>query len=501
MLENRLTSQCFSSQIIMLKGSCINLNSRKKISIIGSGPSGFYTAYRLLKKSPIPIDITIWEALPTPFGLSRYGVAADHPEVKNCEETFTSIANRFLNSDDSHSHRFQFFGNVTVGRDISLKSIMEAADATVLSYGCSGDKKLNIPGEDTSKGVFTSREFVGWYNGHPHHSMDARLQTLDWSRVRKIGIIGNGNVSLDISRLLLTAKIDEIWSNTDINQNALQLLKTAPIEEVKLIARRDFLHSKFTNKELREMWELERFGVRGRIADEYFTPSKWDLTNGQRSVLRCVQMCEQYLKPYNERKGKSFIKFQPPVGGYTKFWELDYLKTPLQINTHPSKHIRSIKLCRNSILADNKLIKHTEHVLDYDLDLLITSLGYCALPLPDYADLGIKFSGSRVANHEGQVLDTKGIPIVGLYATGWISKGSSGVIMSTMLDSFAVADKIINYLSTLSQAPTHRILPSLDNLKYTTWSQWLRINAAEKKRAIRSQPRQKILTLEEMLRF
>lgn len=150
-----------------------------------------------------------------------------------------------------------------------LKELLDNQDAVILSYGCTGDRKLNIPGELGTKGVFSSREFVNWYNGHPDFAKDKRFTDFDWSKVSKVGIIGNGNVALDITRVLISNQIDEIWENTDISSLALNLLRRAPVKDVKLIARRDFVHSKFTNKELRELWELEKYGIRGRIDPKF----------------------------------------------------------------------------------------------------------------------------------------------------------------------------------------------------------------------------------------
>ncbi|AMD21254.1 HEL026Wp [Eremothecium sinecaudum] len=474
---------------------------RKRISIIGSGPSGFYTAYHLLSKCQVPLDVWLWEALPTPFGLSRYGVAPDHPEVKNCEDTFTAIANRYAGDTQPGEHQFRFIGNVTVGRDLPLKSIIDNFDATILSYGCSGDNRLGIPGEETSSGVFTSREFVNWYNSHPHYAKESRLNDFDWTKVRRVGIIGNGNVSLDITRLLLTSNIDEIWGNTDINQNAIRLLQQAPIEEVRLIARRDFLHSKFTNKELRELWELEKYGIRGYIDPQFFTPSEWDLSGMERSIKRRIEMCEQYLKPFHERKGKSFTKYAPPSEGYSKRWVLDYLKTPLAINTGSNGLITSLSFCENTITKENRVISNNSKELSYEIDLLITSLGYRGQPLPDYSDLGIDFSRNRVAcNAGGQVLNKSGNVIPGLFTSGWIRKGGNGVIMTTMMDSFNVGDAVMKYISQLPLKPRTATEVNLTGLNYTTWATWLKIDAIEKDNASNGQPRQKLQTVEEMLK-
>lgn len=470
---------------------------RRSVSIIGSGPSGFYTAYRILSKSPVPVDVTIWEKLPIPFGLSRYGVAPDHPEVKNCEDTFTEVANTYSNGSSSS---FKFIGNVVVGKDVSLKTLLDKQDAVVLSYGCTGDNKLNIPGEDTATGVFTSREFVNWYNGHPDYATSDKFTSFNWSKVKRVGVIGNGNVALDVARIILSSKQTNIWSHTDISPLALEFLRKAPVEEVKLVARRDFPHSKFTNKEFRELWELEKYGIRGVIAPEFFQLDEFDLQNADRVFKRRVEMCSEYLKPFSQRSKKNFKKFPPPATGYSSFWELDYLKSPLQINTDEEGLIKSVSFSKNRVTPDNKVVHIAGEEVTYDMDLLVTSLGYGGNPLSGFEELGIKFDRNRVANTEGRVLNASGQVFPGLYASGWIRKGSTGVIASTMMDAFQVADLIIHDLQATGSSKTQSI--DLKNIKHTTWEDWRKIDAHEK--ALGKQegkPRVKLLTSQAMLEF
>lgn len=473
--------------------------NRKTVSIVGSGPSGFYTAYHLLKKSPIPLNVTIWEKLPVPFGLSRYGVAPDHPEVKNCEETFTTCAEEF-SSPTNQKHKFSFVGGITIGKEILLKELLDNQDAVILSYGCTGDRKLNIPGELGTKGVFSSREFVNWYNGHPDFAKDKRFTDFDWSKVSKVGIIGNGNVALDITRVLISNQIDEIWENTDISSLALNLLRRAPVKDVKLIARRDFVHSKFTNKELRELWELEKYGIRGRIDPKFFQKEMFDPSKYDRAFNRRVEMCSEYLKPFNERSKKNYKKAPPPSSGYDKFWELDYLKTPLKINKDDFGAINSLSLCNNRLNEDNCLqpLKDVNNIMTYKVDLLITSLGYAGVPMPEFSKLSIGFDKDHIANKQGRVLTSSGEIFPHLYASGWIRKGSQGVIASTMQDAFEVGDRVIQDL-VVSGALSLENSIDLSNIKHTTWKDWERINKKELLRGKKEhKTRSKFLTFEEL---
>lgn len=192
-----------------------------RIAIIGSGPAGFYTAHRLLHKVQDAV-IDMYEQLPVPYGLVRFGVAPDHPEVKNCQDTFEEVA---------QSPRFNYIGNVCVGRDIELSKMKPHYDAMLFSYGADEDRRLGISGEDL-KGVFSARAFVGWYNGLPQfQNLQPNLQTGEHAVV-----VGQGNVALDVARILL-APLDHL-RKTDITEQAIQTLSESKIKHVRVVGRR-----------------------------------------------------------------------------------------------------------------------------------------------------------------------------------------------------------------------------------------------------------------------
>jgi adrenodoxin-NADP+ reductase len=192
-----------------------------RVAIIGSGPAGFYTAYRLMNKVQDAV-IDMYEQLPVPYGLVRFGVAPDHPEVKNCQSTFEEVA---------LSPRFNYIGNVRVGHDIQLPQLKPHYDAMLFSYGASEDRKLGIPGEDLP-GVFSAREFVGWYNGLPQFQ-GLKPQLLEGDQAV---VIGQGNVAMDVARILLTP-VDTLRS-TDITEQALQTLSESKVRSVRVVGRR-----------------------------------------------------------------------------------------------------------------------------------------------------------------------------------------------------------------------------------------------------------------------
>ncbi|XP_026523033.1 NADPH:adrenodoxin oxidoreductase, mitochondrial [Notechis scutatus] len=211
---------------------------RPRICIVGSGPAGFYTAQHLLKHHK-QTQVDIYEKLPVPFGLVRFGVAPDHPEVKNVINTFTQAA---------HSDRCSFAGNVTVGRDVTVEELQEAYHAVVLCYGAEDNRRLGIPGEEL-EGVYTARTFVGWYNGLPEN----RNLKPDLNSETAV-ILGHGNVALDIARILLSPL--EILRKTDITEESFSALASSKVRRIYLIGRRGPLQVAFTIKELREMINL-----------------------------------------------------------------------------------------------------------------------------------------------------------------------------------------------------------------------------------------------------
>ena len=192
-----------------------------RIAIVGSGPAGFYTAHRLLHKVQDAV-IDMYEQLPVPYGLVRFGVAPDHPEVKNCQDTFEEVA---------QSPRFNYIGNVRVGHDIELTKLKPHYDAMLFSYGADEDRRLGIPREDL-EGVFSARAFVGWYNGLPQfQNLKPDLQSGEHAVV-----VGQGNVALDVARILL-APLDHL-RKTDITEQAIQTLSESKIKHVRVVGRR-----------------------------------------------------------------------------------------------------------------------------------------------------------------------------------------------------------------------------------------------------------------------
>jgi ferredoxin/flavodoxin---NADP+ reductase len=219
------------------------------VAIVGAGPSGFYAAEALLR-SGLPVRVDMIERLPTPFGLVRSGVAPDHPKLKQPILVYERIA---------RTSGFNFFGNVQVGRDVTVAELRATHHAVVFACGAEADRRMGIPGENLP-GSHTATEFVGWFNGHP----DYRDQTFDLG-LETVAIVGQGNVAADVCRIL-AKPVDELRS-TDIAEHALDALARSRVREVHVIGRRGPVQVKFTTKELRELGEIAGCSTLADAAD------------------------------------------------------------------------------------------------------------------------------------------------------------------------------------------------------------------------------------------
>ncbi|KAJ5805312.1 hypothetical protein N7474_011199 [Penicillium riverlandense] len=461
-----------------------------RIAIVGSGPAGFYAASRLLAKQQSAV-VDMYEKLPVPFGLARYGVAPDHPEVKNCEEKFTEVAS---------SPRFNFVGNVDLGNDLPLSSLKPHYDAILFAYGASKDKELGIPGEQALRSVYSARAFVGWYNGLPEH----RDLDPDLTSGEDAVIVGQGNVALDVARILLS-DVDALRS-TDIADYALETLSKSRIKRVRVVGRRGPLQVAFTIKEVRELLNLPSVS---------FDPIPGDIMPPD-SVISALPRAQKRLMQLLAKGSPNDPKTA------TKSWSLEFLLAPECLHWSPMYpyHLSHVKFSRNELDPSDpynpsskvspKLMSSGKRAqVNLPASVFFRSVGYKSLPLPGLEDLGVQFDASRgvipndgfgrVTNlsHEGetrQLPDGSSISHVpGVYCAGWVKRGPTGVIASTMTDAFTTADAIVKDLAdsqgSLLHAPGQssglgwdglRAEAESRGLRATSWQDWQRIDAAER---------------------
>ncbi|XP_054832907.1 NADPH:adrenodoxin oxidoreductase, mitochondrial [Eublepharis macularius] len=451
-----------------------------RICIVGSGPAGFYTAQHLLKHHRLA-EVDIYEKLPVPFGLVRFGVAPDHPEVKNVINTFTQTA---------RSDRCSYYGNVTVGKDITVKELQKAYHAVILSYGAEDNRTLGIPGEDLA-GVYTARAFVGWYNGLPEN----RDLKPDLSSETAV-ILGHGNVALDVARILLSPL--EILRKTDITEDSLAVLARSKVKRVRLIGRRGPLQAAFTIKELREMINLP--SVRPLLDPADFK----GLGDAIRDVPRPRRrLTELMVKTALEEPGEEVAGRWASA---SREWSLKFLRSPLEVlPATDGKRARAIRMAVTRLEGSGETAKAvpTGEVEDVLCGLILSSIGYRSLPV----DPAVPFDSKQgiIPNSSGRVL---GAP--GLYCSGWVKRGPVGVIITTMNDSFDTAQSVLEDLQSgaldVSKAKggfelVRSVLKSR-GICPVSFSDWEKIDAAEMARGkLGGKPREKIVDPQEMLQL
>ncbi|XP_054282688.1 NADPH:adrenodoxin oxidoreductase, mitochondrial-like [Macrosteles quadrilineatus] len=433
----------------------------QKVCIIGSGPAGFYVAQHLVKHNSA-VEVDIYERLPVPFGLVRYGVAPDHPEVKNVINTFTKTA---------QNPRVKFYGNVSLGENISLKDLQNAYHAVVLTYGAERDQELGITGEHLDN-VISARRFVGWYNGLPADK-DLRV-SLDCETAV---VIGQGNVAVDVARILLT-DID-ILKKTDITAHSVAELASSRVRRVVLVGRRGPLQVAFTIKELREMLKLP--GVR----TQFYT--------GQMDGVQ--QHVDKLARPRKRLTELLLQASSSPQQSVDKTLQLLFLRSPLSFTG--GQRVSEINLGINQLEGDD--LNKQKAVLSearesLSCGLVLRSIGYKSVP----ADPDVPFDPAR------SVVSQK----PGLYAAGWLATGPVGVILSTMSNAFETANVINKDLSSdavdvsQSKPGAAYILNLLRSKGIPTvdFVGWEKIDKVETERGqLVGKPREKIVNITEML--
>lgn len=492
-----------------------------KIAIVGTGPAGFYTAHHLLHKAApleqFKLKIDFFERLPAPYGLSRYGVAPDHPEVKNCENYLNNIMEDYPAEKDSNresnNHEVRFFGNINIGKDITLTDLESNYHSIILSYGCtSDDNQLDIPGSQLP-GVISAREFVHWYNGHPdYHSVGAQFTPPQLDKIEDVTIIGNGNVALDVARILL-AEPEKHWSSTDISKEALESLFRSNVKNVNIVARRGILESAFSNKEIRELLELSK-------------DQKVRFLPIENTVMESIQPMVKGLGRIDKRRVgllEKYSKQSPEVDNSMKTWSLQYLRTPIEfkINENSPDLLSTTTFQKNELIHDLLTNKIQIKPIDGEIEsikneLVIMSIGYKGSPLVGFEEAEISFDThrNRLLNKEGRILSTSAsgeelhnlVYKRGWYTSGWIKNGPKGVIATTMMESFETADNVLEDLSnTIHTNPSSDstvLEEKLKTIPAISWESWLKLEQVElKKGSELGKSRDKLSNTAEMLKI
>ena len=426
----------------------------RHIAIIGSGPAGYYTAEAAQKHFGEDVRVDILDRLPVPFGLIRSGVAPDHQSIKGVARRYEKTA---------LTDNVRFVGNVTVGTDIAIDELCELYDAVILATGAPADRPLDIPGADLP-GVIGSAAFVGWYNGHPDFA--GLSPSLDGPGAV---VIGNGNVALDVARVL--AKVRGEFAGSDIVNHALEALALAHIDTVTLLGRRGPYQISMTPKELGELGELERASPVVDPAD--LPPQSEDetLDPGQRKSVEHLRA----LAAASADKPMRIV--------------FDFYARPIAIEGDGKVERVIVERTR---IDENDRAVGTGETYAIPAGLVVSCIGYRTPPLP-----GVPYDerAGRFANEEGRIAP-------GLYAVGWARRGPSGTIGTNRPDGYAIIEAVAH---DIGEGAGKQGRPALDTLlasrgvDVVTFRDWQKIDAAEVANARDGAPREKFTSVETLL--
>jgi ferredoxin--NADP+ reductase len=383
-----------------------------RVAVIGAGPAGFYATDQLLSAG---FEVDLYDALPTPYGLVRSGVAPDHPKIKSVTRVYDKTAAK---------PGFRFFGGVVLGEHVSRTQLLERYAAVIYAFGTAEDRRLGIPGEDRP-GSYGATEFVNWYNGHP----DAADCWFDLSCERAV-VIGNGNVAIDVARMLMLHPSE--LSPTDTADHALEAFHDAGVREVVMLGRRGPAQASFTNPELRELGELAR-------ADVHIDPADVELDEHSRPWL------ESEADPTTKRNVEILRSYaERPPTGQSHLLTMRFLWSPIEVlGEGENGPVTGVRVVRNRIEAgDDGGLRAVSTGVEEEIacGLVLRSIGYRGRPVDD-----IPFDHQRglVRNDGGRVLDEDGRPLPGEYVVGWIKRGPTGVIGTNKKDAADTLAKVV----------------------------------------------------------
>jgi ferredoxin--NADP+ reductase len=440
--------------------------------IVGAGPSGFYAADQLLGQG---FAVDLLDALPTPFGLVRAGVAPDHPKIKAVTRVYEKTARK---------DGFRFFGGVVLGRDVTRAELLERYDVVLYALGTSDDNRLGIPGEDRP-GVHGATQFVGWYNGHP----DAADHDYDLS-VKRAVVIGNGNVAIDVARMLVLHP-DEL-APTDTADHAIEVLAQSQVQEVVLLGRRGPAQAAFTNPELRELADLQRAGVEVDVTDLELDEhsARWLETEADITARKNVEILRDYAASGPKDASHKIV--------------LKFLRSPIEIlGEGDDGPVTGVRVAVNAIDEDLRARPTgAEEVIE--CGLVLRSIGYRGKPVGD-----VPFDARRglIRNTGGRVCAESGDAHRGEYVVGWIKRGPSGVIGTNKKDAADTVARIVEDrdAGTLNTPPIAD--PEAIAAFYAqrapdsvTWAGWEAIDAHEKSSGEpHGRPRVKLVRLADLV--
>lgn len=381
--------------------------TKLRLAIVGAGPAGIYAADILLKaEKQFEVSIDLFEQLPAPYGLVRYGVAPDHPRIKGIITALKDVLD---------TGRIRLFGNVRYGRDITLADLKDHYHAVIFSTGAIRDAPLHIPGIDLP-GSYGAADFVSWYDGHPDFPREWPLEATS------VAVVGNGNVALDVARML--AKHADDLLPTEIPDNVYQVLKASPVTDVHVFGRRGPAQVRFSPLELRELGELDDVDM--ILHDEDF-----DYDEASKNAIASNKQVMVIDRVLNQWRGRE-------TGRASRRLHLHFYAKPLALVGDGK--VEGFRWERTEPDGEGG-VRGTGEIRELAIQAIYRAVGYFGSALP-----GIPFDERRgvIPNREGQVIDDSDEPVNGVYATGWIKRGPVGLIGHTKSDAMETVKHLLN---------------------------------------------------------
>jgi len=373
-----------------------------RVAVVGGGPAGIFAA-DLLTKSESDVSVDILERLPAPYGLVRYGVAPDHPRIKEIVKALGRVLAK---------PEVRFLGNVTYGVDVKLDDLREFYDAVIVATGAMADRDLGIPGEELS---FGAADFVSWYDGHPDVARTWPLTA------RSVAVLGAGNVALDVARVL--AKTADELLTTDIPDNVYAGLRANQATDVHVFARRGPAYAKFSPLELREL-------AHSPNVDVIVHPEGFEVDEASMEHIARNKQAKMVLDTLANWVGRE------PSGKLHRI-HLHFLEQPVAIEGDGTVEV--LRTERTRLVGDGS-VAGTGETTDWDVQAVYRAVGYRSTPL---TDLPFDDRAAVIPNDGGRVLDLDGDPVPGTYVTGWVKRGPVGLIGHTKSDASETVEHLL----------------------------------------------------------
>ena len=439
-----------------------------RVAIVGAGPAGIYAA-DILSKSGLEVGIDLLERLPAPFGLVRYGVAPDHPRIKQIIVALHKILDR---------GDIRLLSNVDFGTDVTLADLRRFYDAVIFSTGAIRDAELPIPGIDLP-GSYGAADFVSWYDGHPDVPRTWPLEA------QHVAVLGAGNVALDVARML--TKHPENLLPTEIPDNVHQGLLANPVTDVHIFARRGPAQVKFSPLELRELGHVPD-------VDVIVYPEDFDFDEGSMAAIHSSNQTKQVVKTLTDWTLK-----EPEDLTASRRIHLHFLHRPVAVLGQD--RVTGLRTERTVLTGDGS-VAGTGRLHDWPVQAVYRAVGYFGSPL---TDLPFDEIAGVIPNREGRVVEADGTPMPGIYTTGWIKRGPVGLIGHTKSDAAETIKHLVSDVDALEPAPERDPSAVLAHLaargvQVVEWSGWMLLDAHEQALgAPHGRDRIKVVPREDML--